>query len=315
MRGHDHHEGSLSGDHAHGHLGSSHASFSYGRAFKTGIGLNVVFVLVEAVFGVLSNSMALLADAGHNASDVLGLLLAWGASRLVTRPPTQRYTYGLGATSILAAMGNAVFLLLTCGAIAWEAVQRFFQPAPVATLTVVVVAAIGIAINGITAWMFFSGRNDDMNIRGAFLHMAGDAAISLGVVISGVVMIATQWSWVDPLVSLVIVAVIVWSSWGLLRDSTVMALQAVPPGIDVAEVRATLEKLPGVDRIHDLHIWPLSTTSTALTCHLVMPTGHPGDMFVVRLAQTMRERFGIDHVTVQIEKSEAACVLQPDDVV
>ena len=306
-------------DHGHGdadsHTGHSHAPKDFGFAFAVGTALNIGIVILEATFGILSNSMALLADAGHNLSDVFGLLMAWGASALVKRAPTARLTYGLGATSILAALANGIFLLVASGAIAWEAVQRFWHPEPVAGTTVMFVAAIGILVNGFTAWMFMSGRQDDINIRGAFLHMAGDAAISLGVVISGLVIINTGWHWLDPAVSLVIVALIVWGTWGLLRDSAAMAVHAVPAHIDPVKVRETLEQLPGVTKIHDLHIWPLSTTTTALTCHLVMPVGHPGDGFIAGVAQTMRTRFKIDHTTLQVECDAAGCELESDHVV
>jgi cobalt-zinc-cadmium efflux system protein len=258
-----------------GHL-HIHAPKSFGFAFALGAALNIGFVAVEAGFGILSNSTALLADAGHNLSDVIGLLVAWGASVLSQRAPTARYTYGLRSSSILAALFNAMFLLTAVGAIAWEAIQRFSQPAPVAARTVMIVAAVGIAINGLTAWMFASGRKSDINIRGAFLHMAADAAVSAGVVVAGGLILLTGWQWVDPAVSLVICAIIVWSTWGLLKDSVRMSLAAVPGNIDASSVSAYLRQLPGVVQLHDLHIWPVSTTETALTCHLVIPGGHPG---------------------------------------
>lgn len=310
--GHDH-------DHGYGHgVGHSHghAPKDFGWAFAVGTSLNIGIVLLEAVFGILSNSMALLADAGHNLSDVFGLLLAWGASALVKRKPTARFTYGLGASSILAALANGILLLVATGAIAWEAIERLGSPQPVAGLTVMVVASIGILGNGFTAWLFISGRHDDINVRGAFLHMAGDAAISLGVVIAGALTIYTGWLTLDPIVSLVIAGLIVWSTWSLLKDSIVMAMQAVPPGINTAEVRGSLEKLPGVARLHDLHIWAMSTTKTALTCHLVIPTGHPGDEFLTDTAHMLAERFKIDHATFQIEVAESTdCDLKSDDVI
>lgn len=301
--------------HDHDHVGHSHAPKDFGFAFAIGTALNLGIVVLEATFGILSNSMALLADAGHNLSDVFGLLMAWGASTLVKRAPSARFTYGLGSTSILAALANAIFLLVASGGIAWEAIQRFSQPEPIAGLTVMIVAGIGILANSFTAWLFLSGRADDINIRGAFLHMAGDAAISLGVVVAGFAIMKTGWLWVDPLVSLLIVALIVWGTWGLLRDSVTMALHAVPAGVDPDKVRSSLETLPGVSKIHDLHIWPLSTTSTALTCHLVMPSGYPGDAFIADIAKMMRERFKIGHVTLQIERDPAECVLEPDNIV
>ncbi|MEE7465011.1 cation transporter [Methylobacterium fujisawaense] len=308
------HGGHAHGGHAHG-PGHVHAPASFGRAFAIGIGLNVGFVVLEAAYGVLGNSVALLADAGHNLSDVLGLVVAWVATVLAKRSPSARYTYGMKGSSILASLFNAVFLLVAVGAIGWEAIQRFGEPAPVAGKTVMVVAAVGILVNGITAWLFASGAKGDINIRGAFLHMAADAAVSAGVVLAGLVILYTGWTWLDPAVSLGIVAVIVWSTWGLLRDSLAMSLAAVPPGIDPAAVRAHLGSLPGVAAIHDLHIWPMSTTDVALTAHLVVPGGAPGDAFLMRAAQEMHERFGIGHATFQVETSEAACTLAPDHVV
>src|SRR5215468_5478254 len=287
--------------HDHGTQGHSHAPKSFGLAFALGTALNAGFVVVEAVFGFLSNSTALLADAGHNLSDVFGLLVAWAAAALSRRAPTTRFTYGLGSTSILAALLNSVFLLVGVGAIAWEAVLRFAHPQPVAGLTVIVVAAIGIVINGATALMFASGRKGDINIRGAFLHMAADAAVSAGVVIAGAVIVLTGWLWIDPAVSLAICVVIMWSTWGLFKDSIRMSLDAVPPGLAIAEVRRFLAALPGVTALHDLHVWPMSTTETALTCHLVMPGGHPGDAFLMQTAHDLRDRFDIGHVTLQIE--------------
>ena len=239
-----------------------------------------------------------------------------GASVLSQRAPTARYTYGLRSSSILAALFNAMFLLTAVGAIAWEAIQRFSHPAPVAAGTVMIVAAVGIAINGLTAWMFASGRKGDINIRGAFLHMAADAAVSAGVVGAGGLILLTGWQWVDPAVSLIICAIIVWSTWGLLKDSVRMSLAAVPGTIEASSVSAYLKQLPGVVQLHDLHIWPVSTTETALTCHLVMPGGHPGDRFLMDTAHALAHRFAIGHTTIQIETSETtACVLAPDAVV
>jgi cobalt-zinc-cadmium efflux system protein len=304
-------------DHEHRHgAGHVHTPASFGMAFAIGIGLNVTFVAVEFVFGVLANSVSLLADAGHNLSDVLGLVIAWIASVLVKRPPSPRYTYGLRSSSILAALFNAVFLLVAVGAIAWEAILRLFHPEPVATGTVMIVAAVGILINGGTAWLFASGRKGDLNIRGAFLHMLADAAVSAGVVVSGLVILFTGWLWLDPLTSLVIVGVIMWGTWGLLRDSLAMSVDAVPSTIDPQAVRRYLETCAGVSAVHDLHIWSMSTTESALTAHLVFPGGHPGDGFLLRAASELRHRFGIEHTTLQIEISEeSACHLTPDDVV
>ncbi len=315
---HEHGHGGHQQGHGHHHHGSrrSHAPANFGRAFAVGIGLNIAFVLIEAAFGILGNSMALLADAGHNLSDVLSLVVAWVASVLARRPPSPRFTYGLRNSSILAALFNAVFLLVAVGAIAWEALQRFSHPEPVAGTTVMVVAGIGIVINATTAFLFASGRKGDLSIRGAYLHMAADAAVSAGVVIAGVVILFTGWLWLDPLVSLMIVAIIVSGTWGLLRDSLAMSLSAVPTQIEPGEVRRYLESLPNVARIHDLHVWPMSTTEVALTCHLVIPAGHPGDPFLMRAARELQDRFGIGHTTLQIEVSEGtACALAPDHVV
>jgi cobalt-zinc-cadmium efflux system protein len=285
-------------------------------AFAIGIGLNLSFVAVEFTYGVLANSVALMADAGHNLSDVLGLAIAWIASVLARRAPSSRYTYGLGGSSILAALFNAVLLLLAVGAIAWEAVLRLFHPEPVASGTVMIVAAVGIVVNGVTAALFASGRKGDLNIRGAFLHMIADAAVSAGVVVAGLAILSTGWFWLDPLTSLVIVGVIVWTTWSLLRDSLAMSVGAVPASIDPQAVRGYLCSCAGVAAVHDLHIWPLSTTENALTAHLVFPGGHPGDEFLAVAANELRQRFGIGHTTLQIEISEeTACHLAPDHVV
>ncbi|CAN5314876.1 cation diffusion facilitator family transporter [soil metagenome] len=273
---HDHAHGT-----GHGHGGHVHAPANFGPAFAIGIALNTIFVIVEAIYGYASNSTALIADAGHNLSDVLGLVVAWIAVILSKRPPSARYTYGLRGSSILAALFNAVFLLIAVGAIGWQAVLRLFNPEPVAEMTVMIVAAIGIGINGFTALLFASGRKSDLNIRGAYLHMAADAAVSAGVVIAALIIMFTGWLWLDAVTSLAIVIVIVWGTWGLLRDSTAMSLGAVPSGIDPVAVRGYLEKRPGVTEVCDLHIWPMSTTEAALTCHLVMPAGKPGDAFLV----------------------------------
>ncbi len=303
-------------DHEHAHAEHGHAPASFGKAFAIGIGLNVAFVIVEVLFGIVSNSVALLADAGHNVSDVLGLVVAWVASELAKRAPSARYTYGLRGSSILAALFNSMFLLVAVGAIGWEALQRTYHPEPVQGGTVVVVAAVGIFVNGITAWLFASGRKSDLNIRGAYLHMAADAGVSAGVVIAGLVIIYSGWQWLDPAISLVIVAVILAGTWSLLRDTVAMALSAVPPGIDPSAVRDQLRSMPGVTGLHDLHIWPMSTTETALTVHLVMPGGHPGDRFLMEAAAELREHFRIGHATLQIEVSEdTECALAPDEVV
>jgi cobalt-zinc-cadmium efflux system protein len=321
--GHDHshgpgqdHDHDHDHDHSHGGMGHAHVPANFGPAFAIGVGLNLTYVIVEVVFGFLSNSVALLADAGHNLGDVLGLVVAWIAMVLVKRAPSARFTYGLRGSSILAALFNAVFLLLTVGAISWEAVQRLGSPEPVSGATVMIVAAIGIVINGVTAYLFASGREGDLNIRGAFLHMAADALVSVGVVLAGLLIMLTGWLWLDPVVSLAINAVIVWGTWGLLRDSIGMSMAAVPPHIDPAEVRSLLERRPDVASLHDLHIWPMSTTEIAMTCHLVMPGGHPGDAFIHGLAEELATRFRINHATLQIEVDQhLACVLAPDDVV
>jgi cobalt-zinc-cadmium efflux system protein len=284
--------------HAHDHGEAhrhDHAPASFGRAFAIGVALNLGFVIVEAVFGILSNSVALLADAGHNVGDVLALAVAWLASELVKRTPTARFTYGLRGSSILAALFNAVFLLVIVGAGSWEAIR--------------------IVVNAVTAWMFAGGKGD-INVRGAFVHMASDALVSVGVVVAGFVILMTGWLWLDPVVSLVINAVIVWATWGLLRDSIGMAMAAAPSRIDPAAVRAFLAGRPGVASVHDLHIWAMSTTEVALTCHLVMPGGHPGDDFLNRLAAELAGEFRIGHSTAQIEIDPAcACALAPDEVV
>ncbi|MFZ5734397.1 MAG: cation diffusion facilitator family transporter [Pseudomonadota bacterium] len=310
MNDHDHQ------GHAHGGAGHSHAPASFGRAFALGIGLNITFVAIEAAFGFWSNSVALLADAGHNLSDVLGLIVAWIATMLAARAPTARYTYGLRGSSILAALFNAMFLLVAIGGIAWEAILRIQKPEPVASLTVMAVASVGILINGFTAWLFASGRKGDLNIRGAYLHMAADAGVSAAVLLAGLGIMLTGWLWLDPVVSLVLVVVIFWSTWGLLRDSVSMSLAAVPVGVDIEAVKAYLQALPGVSTFHDLHIWSMSTTETALTVHLVMPEGHPGDAFLMKVQDELHEHHSVEHPTIQIETSlESACKLAPEGVV
>ena len=293
--------------------GHNHAPANFGRAFAIGIALNTTFVIMEAGFGMLSHSLALVADAGHNLSDVLGLFMAWGASVLARRIPTERRTYGWRRTSILAALFNALFLLLALGGVIWEAIQRARNPSPVAGMTVIWVASVGIAINSFNAFLFLSGREKDVNIRGAFLHMAADAGISLGVVIAAMVMIATGWLWLDSAVSLVIAGVILWGTWGLLRESVELAIDAVPKSIDPAAVSAFLASLPGVASVHDLHIWGMSTTETALTAHLVMPNYSVDDAFLESAAQELHERFEIEHSTLQIECGDAGrnCPLLP----
>ena len=285
-------------DHSHSH---SVSPDDFNAAFAIGIALNTAYVLFEVVFGLIGHSLALLADAGHNLSDVLGLLLAWGASAMAKSAPTKRHTYGLRGSSILAALFNAIFLLVSVGAIVWEALRRFKAPNEVAANTVIWVSLIGIAINTATALMFRSGRNRDLNIRGAFLHMAADAAISAGVVIAGFAILWTGFSWIDPVVSLVISAVIIWGTWELLRESTNLALQAVPKSIETEKVESYLAQLPGVARVHDLHIWAMSTTETALTVHLVKPDGNIDDGLLARVCDDLQRHFQIGHVTIQLE--------------
>jgi len=274
---------------------------NFGLTFAIGMALNVAFVIIEAIFALLGNSVALLADAGHNLSDALGLGVAWTAVILARRAPTRKFTYGLGGTSILAALFNAVFLLMVTGGLTWEALQRLFEPEPVAGKTVMIVAACGIILNGFCAWLFASGNKDDLNLRGAFMHMAADALVSLGVVVAGLVILLTGWLWVDPLISIAVNVVIVWGTWSLLRGSLRMSLNAVPPNIDFEKARAFLLNLPGVKGVHDLHVWSLSTTEIALTCHLVMPDGHPGDEMLADVARQLHKSFGIGHVTLQPE--------------
>jgi cobalt-zinc-cadmium efflux system protein len=301
----------------HVHPPHSHAHSNYGRAFAIGIALNLLYVGGEAVAGIASGSLALLADSGHNLGDVLGLSLSWGAAVLSRRQPSGRFTYGLRSSSILAALANAIILLVVTGGIAWEAVWRITHPVPVASGIVIWVAAAGIVVNGATALLFASGRLHDLNIKSAFLHMAADTLVTAGVVAAGVVIWLTSWYWLDPAVSLIVSAVIVLGTWGLVRNAINLALDAVPEGVDAAAVRAHLLAMPGVTALHDLHIWGMSTTETALTCHLVLPGGHPGDAVLNGVAQQLHHMFGIQHTTIQIElaDTEEACVLTPEHVV
>jgi cobalt-zinc-cadmium efflux system protein len=284
---------------------------AYDRAFTAGIVLNGGFVIIEVVFGVLSGSLALLADAGHNLSDVIGLLLAWGARYLSRRKPSKRRTYGWHGSSILAAMLNAVILMLAVGAIAWEALKRLAHPAPVAGITVMVVAFIGMVVNTISALLFMPGRKGDLNIRGAFLHMAADAAVSAGVVVAGAAILVSGWLWLDPALSLIIAAVILAGSWGLLRDSVNLALDAVPAGIDRGAVEVYLQSLPGVSAVHDLHIWGLSTSETALTAHLVKAAASDDDALIAQASRELNERYKIAHTTLQWERGSAQCPSGP----
>jgi cobalt-zinc-cadmium efflux system protein len=313
LSSHHHHDHKPGHGHSHGHShghGHVHAPASFDRAFQIGIALNAGFVAVEAGFGIFANSVALLADAGHNLSDVFGLLLAWGAAAAAKRAPSKRFTYGWRKSSILAALFNALFLFVAVGAIAIEALQRLTGAEHVEGDIVMIVAGIGIVINGGTALLFARGRNGDINIRGAYLHMAADAAVSAGVVVAGFVILQTGWWWVDPLASAVIVAVILIGTWGLLRESVVMALDAVPPSIDPHAVEDALATLPGVARVHDLHIWPMSTTEAALTAHLVVPEGEAGDAFLHGACAMLHDRFGIEHSTLQVERGDVGCSLE-----
>lgn len=287
--------------HDHGHHGHAHAPASFGRAFAVGVTLNSAFVVVEVVCGLLAHSLALVADAGHNLSDVFGLALAWAATAWARRPATGRHTYGLRRSSILAALGNAVFLLVSVGVIGWEAILRLQQPAPVAARTMIWVSAAGIAVNTVTALMFMAGRKGDLNIRAAFLHMAGDALISAGVVVAGVAIAFTGWWWLDPVVSLVLVLVIIGGTWGLLRDSINLALDAVPAGIDLEGIRHYLAGRPEVVDVHHLHVWGLSTSDVALTAHLVLAADTTDNELLRAIHHDLNERFGIGHATIQFE--------------
>lgn len=298
-----HHHGHAHHAHSHGH---SHG-VAYNRAFAIGILLNVFFVVVEAVYGVLADSMALLADAGHNLSDVLGLILAWGAAWLAQRAATKWRTYGLKKTTILAALINALVLMVAIGGIAWESIRRFSNPPEVAGMTVIVVALIGVVINAATMMLFMAGQKEDLNIRGAFLHMAADAGVSLGVAVAGLVILWTGQTWIDPVVSLAIVAVILIGTWGLLKESLNLSLDAVPSGIDPDEVHTVLNDLPGVEGVHHVHIWAMSTTENALTAHLVKPDPASDDALLETLEGKLRHDFNINHVTIQWERGSDAC--------
>jgi cobalt-zinc-cadmium efflux system protein len=306
---HDHdHDHAAHGHGGHGHA-HSHAPADFGRAFAIGIALNGAYVIGEVAYGFFANSLALLADAGHNAGDVVSLGLAWLAAWLSKRAPSSRYTYGLRSSSILAALANAVLLALVTGAIAWEAVLRLMQPQPAAGATMMAVAAVGIAINGITALMFASGRDRDLNVRSAFQHMASDALVALGVVVAGGAILITHWLWLDPAISLVIGAVIVWGTWSLLREALALALAGVPPGVDQGGVADYLAGLPGVTGVHDLHIWGMSTTETALTAHLVRPGAALDDALLSEACAELKRRFAIHHATLQVECGDAPCEL------
>ena len=289
----------------HSSCGHSHLPDDYNRAFAIGIALNIAFVMVEAFYGWRTHSLALLADAGHNLSDVLGLVLAWGGMWVARLQPDERHTYGWQRASILAALVNALILLVAMGSMAWEAVNRFSAPEPIQGQTVILVAAVGVLVNGVTAWLFLSGGRRDLNIRGAFLHMAGDALVSLGVVAAGVIYLWTGWMWLDPLMSLGIALLVVLGTWGLFSQSLHLTFDGVPAGVNVAEVRACLAAFPGVAEVHDLHIWAISASETALTAHLLMPGGHPGDAVFSEINEALLHRFGIQHATIQIEVGDS----------
>jgi cobalt-zinc-cadmium efflux system protein len=307
---HDHHDHS----HGHSHAGHSHAPDNFGFAFAAGVTLNTAFVIAELIFGYAANSLALISDAVHNFSDVIALLLAWGAAWLAGKQPTEQHTYGYRRASILAALINAGLLLIAVGGIAVEAINRIQAPAAVAGWTVVWVAALGIIVNGGTALLFMCGRHGDLNLRGAYLHMAADAGVSFGVVVAAFVIMFTGWQWVDPAISLCIAAVVLASGWGLARDSVNLALDGVPKGIGLAEVKDYLGQLHGVTEVHDLHIWAMSTNETALTAHLVRPDGYD-DTFLHHVCEELSHRFNIQHATLQIEAGSDVCRLAPAEVV
>lgn len=282
-----------------------HHQPDFNRAFAVGVALNVIFVLIEAFYGVMSDSLALLTDAGHNLSDVLGLLLAWGATALAKKQPSSRRTYGFSRATIIASVFSGLLLMGAVGAIGWEAANRLMEPPAPAGKTIMIVAAIGVVVNTVTALFFLSGKDKDLNIRGAFLHMAADAVVSMGVVASGALIMFYGLNWIDPVISLVIAAVIFLSTWGLLRDSLNLAVDAVPRNVDPEAVRELLSSLPGVMHLHDLHIWPMSTTDTALTAHLVMNPMPDSDHFLDDIAHLLADRFSINHATIQLERQDS----------
>ena len=303
--------------HDHSHHGHSHAPDNYNRAFAIGVALNLAYVFVEAGFGLRANSLALLADAGHNLSDVLSLLLAWAANHLSRLKPSKRRTYGWGRSSIIAALLNAILLLVAIGGIGWEAIHRFATPEAVPGRTMMAVAGFGVLINAGTAVLFMRGRDRDLNIRGAFLHMAADAGVSAAVVLGGFIIARTSLFWIDPMLSLLVVAVIAIGTWGLLRDSLNLSLDAVPAGIEIAAVERYLAELPGITRVHDLHVWAISTTQSALTAHLVKPDGALDDNLLANIQHDLQDRFRIDHMTIQLECGDenCACAQEPSHVI
>lgn len=304
-----HHHPHNAHDHHHSGHGHHHGPVSHGRAFALAILLNSLFIVAEVFAGFASGSTALLADAGHNLGDVLSLLLAWGASILASRPAGPGYTYGLKSSSILAAIANAALLWIALGAVLLETLQRFWQPAEVNGQQVMIVAGIGIAVNLLSALLFASGRKNDLNLRAAFMHLIADAVVSASVVLAGLLITLTGRDWIDPATSLVITVALGWASWNLLKDAVKMGMLAVPNHIDEAAVRSFLEQQPGVEAVHDLHIWGMSTTESALTVHLVMPNGTSGDRFLREVSARLEQEFGIHHATIQIEADQAACSL------
>ena len=288
----------------------NHQISNYNRAFAIGVMLNVIFVAIEAGYGIAAGSLALIADAGHNLSDVLSLLIAWGAALLATKPATEKRTYGFRKVTIMASLASAILLLVALGGITWEAIGRFFDPKPVEGMTVIAVAAIGVVINTITALLFVSGQKHDLNIRGAFLHMAADAGVSFGVVVAGIIIMVTGWLLIDPLISLLIVAVILVGTWSLLRDSMNLAIDSVPKGIDMAGIKRYLTSLENVSQIHDLHVWPMSTTEVALSVHLIIVDDSFNNDFLPKLQQQLHDRFSIEHSTIQVERQDdGPCML------
>jgi cobalt-zinc-cadmium efflux system protein len=304
-RDHDHHHA-----HSHAHHHHDHTPDHFGAAFAVATALNLALVIGQVWYGLAANSLALLADAGHNFGDVMGLVLAWGAIAIANWKPSNRFTYRMQAASILSAFANGVILLVATGAIAWEAIRRFSEPQPVASTTVMVVAALAVVVNGVSAWLLSRGSRGDLNVRGAFLHMLGDAGVSVAVILAAGGIMLTGWQWLDPVASLLIAVVILWGTWGLLREAIRLTLNAAPREIDPHDVRLYLAELPQVESVHDLHIWAMSTKETALSCHLVTPQGHPGDGFLKGVAHELEHRFEICHATIQIELEPGACTLR-----
>ncbi len=305
-----HHHGHSHAGHPHSPHGHHHGPTNYNRAFLIGFILNVVIVSVQIIFGLYSNSLALLADAGHNLGDVIGLIIAWGASWLVRRRPTARYTYGLRRSSILAALLNACLIMIALGAIAVEAIHRLQNPPELKEGIVIIVAAVGMICNGFTAWLFAKDHQKDLNIKGVFLHMLTDALVSLGVVLGAIGITLTRWYWLDPVMSLIITVLIFLGTWNLLKDSVNLLLDAVPNDVELHAVQTYLQELPGVQDIHDLHIWAMSTTEIALTAHLVIPNHELDDNFLLKINQDLQKNFGIKHTTIQLETGNTALICE-----